>query len=304
MITLRPWLDRLLLATLVVTTWHKLHWAPGAGDVTLEDVLAAGFVALFITDRCLRHDWRMHRVALGLLLAMGVLEVVYLGGYFALQNGQELSQYAKGMTKFALHFGFLVCGTQYVIDRGERMLRRTIGALILGLLINCAYGVAQLAAQVGAGINLDKAIIGPLTFGQGSLGGINVYGQATAVQQGSYVSLGVYRVNALALDPNHLGIMLARADPDPAAVRAARGAAHALGRAAGRARGGLRRGRAAHALALGHARAGLRPARPGVAVAPATAAHARRRAGPRASWRWSASPWPRRPTRARSSARA
>ena len=208
MITLRPWLDRLLLATLVVTTWHKLHWAPGAGDVTLEDVLAAGFVALFITDRCLRKDWRMHRVSLGLLLAMGVLEAVYLGGYFALQNGQELSQYAKGMTKFALHFGFLVCGTQYVIDRGERMLRRTIGALILGLLINCAYGVAQLAAQVGAGINLDKVIIGPLTFGQGSLGGINVYGQATAVQQGSYVSLGVYRVNALALDPNHLGIML------------------------------------------------------------------------------------------------
>ena len=51
-------------------------------------------------------------------------------------------------------------------------------------------------------------MIGPLTFGQGSLGGINVYGQTTAVQQGSYVSLGVYRVNALALDPNHLGIML------------------------------------------------------------------------------------------------
>ena len=51
-------------------------------------------------------------------------------------------------------------------------------------------------------------MIGPLTFGQGSLGGINVYGQTTAVEQGSYVSLGVYRVNALALDPNHLGIML------------------------------------------------------------------------------------------------
>ena len=28
------------------------------------------------------------------------------------------------------------------------------------------------------------------------------------MQSGSYVSLGVYRVNALALDPNHLGIML------------------------------------------------------------------------------------------------
>jgi O-Antigen ligase len=207
-IPLRPWLDRLLLATLVVTTWHKLHWSPGAGDVTLEDVLATGFVALFVVDRCLRRDARMHRVALGLLLAMAVLEAVYLGGYFALENQQQLSQYAKGMTKFALHFGFLVCGAQHVIDRGERLLRRSIGAFVLGLVINCAYGVAQLAAQVGAGINLDKAVIGPLTFGQGSLGGINVYGQATAVEQGSYVSLGVYRVNALALDPNHLGIML------------------------------------------------------------------------------------------------
>jgi O-antigen ligase len=112
------------------------------------------------------------------------------------------------MTKFALHFAFLVCGTQHVIDRGERLLRRAIGAFVLGLAINCAYGIAQLAAQVGAGVNLDKRLIGPLTFGQGSLGGINVYGQATAVEQGSYVSLGVYRVNALALDPNHLGIML------------------------------------------------------------------------------------------------
>jgi O-Antigen ligase len=204
----RPWLDRLLLATLVVTTWHKLHWSPGAGDVTLEDILAAGFVGLFIADRCVRRDWRMHRVALGLLLAMGALIAVYLAGYFALENSQQLSQYSKGMAKFVLHFGFLVAGTQYVIDRGERLLRRAVGAFVLGLAINCAYGVAQLMAQVGAGINLDKAVIGPVTFGQGSLGGINVYGQATAVQSGSYVSLGVYRVNALALDPNHLSIML------------------------------------------------------------------------------------------------
>jgi hypothetical protein len=204
----RPWLDRLLLATLVVTTWHKLHWSPGAGDVTLEDIIAAGFVGLFVADRCIRRDARMHRVALGLLLAMAVLEIVYLGGYYALQNSEQLSQYAKGMAKFALHFGFLVCGTQHVIDRGERLLRKTIGAFVLGLVINCTYGVIELLAQVGGGVNLDKRIIGPLTFGQGSLGGINVYGQTTSVAQGSYVTHGVYRVNALALDPNHLGIML------------------------------------------------------------------------------------------------
>ena len=39
---------------------------------------------------------------------------------------------------------------------------------------------------------IDEAVIGPLTFGQGGLGGINIYGQTTDVQSGSYVSLGVY----------------------------------------------------------------------------------------------------------------
>ena len=109
MIALRPWLDRLLLATLVVTTWHKLHWAPGAGDVTLEDILAAGFVALFVVDRCLRRDWRMHRVALGLLLAMARARGRLPGRLLRRSRTRRSSrQYAKGMTKFALHFGFLV----------------------------------------------------------------------------------------------------------------------------------------------------------------------------------------------------
>ena len=150
----------------------------------------------------------MHRVALGLLVAMGALLAVYLAGYFALENSQQLSQYSKGMAKFVLHFAFLVAGTQHVIDRGERMLRRTVGAFVPGSRSTACTASSSSLRRSGAGINLDKAVIGPLTFGQGSLGGINVYGQATAVQSGSYVSLGVYRVNALALDPNHLGIML------------------------------------------------------------------------------------------------
>jgi O-antigen ligase len=57
-------------------------------------------------------------------------------------------------------------------------------------------------------VNLDQKIVGPLTSGQGGVGGINVFGQATAVSNGQFVSQGVFRVNALALDPNHLGIML------------------------------------------------------------------------------------------------
>ncbi len=60
MTTLRPWLDRLLLATLVVTTWHKLHWSPGVGDVTLEDVLATAFIGVFVLGRAVRRDARIH----------------------------------------------------------------------------------------------------------------------------------------------------------------------------------------------------------------------------------------------------
>ncbi len=87
MIALRPWLDRLLLATLVVTTWNKLHWAPGAGDVTLEDILAAGFVGALHRRSLSAARLRMcTSVALGLLIAMGALVAVYLAGYFALEN--------------------------------------------------------------------------------------------------------------------------------------------------------------------------------------------------------------------------
>ena len=162
------------------------------------------------------------------------------------------------MTKFVLHFGFLVCGTQYVIDRGERLLRRTIGAFVLGLALNCAYGVAQLARAGRRGRQSRQGLIGPLTFGQGSLGGINVYGQTTAVESGSYVSLGVYRVNALALDPNHLGIMLCV--PIllllPFALRAGVRSRYGLVLAGLLAL--LHRRRGAHALALRAARPGLR----------------------------------------------
>ena len=124
-------------------------------------------------------------------------------------------------------------------------------------------------------------MIGPLTFGQGSLGGINVYGQATAVQSGSYVSLGVYRVNALALDPNHLGIMLCV--PIllllPFALRAGLRSRRGLV-LAGLLGFFLRRG-GAHALALGLPRPRLRPGDARLAVAPATARAAAGRPGGR-----------------------
>ena len=200
-------LDVLLLTTLTVTTWAKIHWS-FAGQVALEDILAILFLLVFAWDRLIRRDWTLPRGAAALLLVLLGLEVVFLLGFFDLDTRDALDQYAKGMTKYLVHFVFLIAGVAHIVRRGKRFHLIAVGALCGGITLNAVYGVLQLLAKVGAGVNLDKTVVGPLTQGQGGVGGINVFGQATGVQGGSFVSLGVFRVNALALDPNHLGIML------------------------------------------------------------------------------------------------
>ncbi len=200
-------LDVLLLATLTVTTWAKIHWQ-FAGQVALEDILAILFLIVFAWDRLVRRDWSLPRGAAALLVVLFALEVVFLLGFFDLGTRDALDQYAKGMTKYLVHFAFLITGVAHIVRRGKRFHLVAVGALCGGIALNGVYGVLQLLAKVGAGVNLDKVVVGPLTQGQGGVGGINVFGQATGVQGGSFVSLGVFRVNALALDPNHLGIMM------------------------------------------------------------------------------------------------
>src|SRR5262249_2530858 len=70
-----------------------------------------------------------------------------------------------------------------------------------GIVANAVYGIVQLILVVGAGINLDRLVVAPLTAGQGKVNGINVYGQVAGSQN-------IYRINALTGDPNHLGVML------------------------------------------------------------------------------------------------
>ncbi|HEY1480775.1 MAG TPA: O-antigen ligase family protein [Gaiellales bacterium] len=200
-------LDVLLLATLTVTTWAKIHWQ-FAGQVAFEDILAILFLIVFVFDRVVRRDWTLPRGAIALLLVLLGLEIVFLLGFFNLDTHDALDQYAKGMTKYFVHFAFLIAGVAHIVRRGKRFHLITVGALCGGIALNAVYGVLQLMAKVGGGINLDKVVVGPLTAGQGGVGGINVFGEATGVQGGSFVQLGVFRVNALALDPNHLGIML------------------------------------------------------------------------------------------------
>ena len=306
MITLRPWLDRLLLATLVVTTWHKLHWSPGAGDVTLEDILAAGFVG------ALRHRSLPARATgactasrSGCCWRWACSRPSTWAATSRSRTAQELSQYAKGMTKFALHFGFLVCG-HAVRDRPRR-----------------AHAAAQRSAPSSSGSRSTAPTAWRSSRRRSAPGSTSTRPSSARSRSGRAASAASTSTGRRRRCSGQLRLARrlprerARARPQPprdhalpcrscccCRSRCATGCAARWGALLAALRGGLRRRRAAHAVALGHARPRLRPARPRLAIAPATARAAPRRARARRASGRSASCWPPRPTRARSSARA
>jgi O-antigen ligase len=183
--------DALLLATAFCVTFEKVHWNVG-GDVGIADLLTFAFLIAFAVTRRGRGT-RTVAIALAFLAAF---LLVYLLGFFNLDTRQGLDQFGKGMTKFVLHFLFLVAAVAYLARRSERTYWRTLTAFVLGFVFNAAYGVLQLLSA-RAGHNLDKTILSPLTGGQSA---INTYGVVNGQS--------VYRINALTGDPNHLGIML------------------------------------------------------------------------------------------------
>ena len=98
--------------------------------------------------------------------------------------------------KFTLHFLFLAAGIALLARKPTRAYWVTLAALVAGMAANAAYGVVQLTVA-RAGVNLDELVLTPLTGGASR---INVYGGVEGEE--------VFRTNALAGDPNHLGIML------------------------------------------------------------------------------------------------
>ena len=193
----RPVLDGLFLATILTVTFHKLQWEL-AGSLTLSDVLTSVFLVLFAWDRFERGDTRLTRTAIVGLAFFAAFAVVYLLGFYNLDTGQALAQWAKGMVKFVLHFGFLVAGVALIARRGVRFYWYALAAFCGGIALNAGYGVVQLALAEVAGTNLDEILIEPITSRQT---GINVFGAVGGTQE-------VFRPNALTGDPNHLGIEL------------------------------------------------------------------------------------------------
>ena len=131
-------------------------------------------------DRLERGDTRLTRtavVALGFLLAFAL---VYLAGFYALDTAQALAQWAKGMVKFVLHFGFLVTGVALLARRSLRFYWLALAAFCGGIALNALYGVIQLGLAEIVGANLDAALIEPITSRQT---GINVFGAVGGTQE-------------------------------------------------------------------------------------------------------------------------
>jgi hypothetical protein len=183
------------LAAAFCCTFAKVQWNV-AGSVFLADLTAVGFLLSYALDRLGRRTGPVPRTAVVLLGFLGAFLLVYLIGFFNLETGQALDQYGKGLTKWLLHFAFLVVGVIYLARKPIAFFWRTLGWFLGGIAVNGAYGVLQLLSAQ-AGHNLDSLVLQPLTRGASQ---INIYG---AVNGSS-----VYRPNAFTGDPNHLGIEL------------------------------------------------------------------------------------------------
>jgi O-antigen ligase len=182
-------------ATIFSVTFEKIHWNV-AGQVSLADLLAVGFIVSFTANRVARADRRLPRtsfVATAFLLAF---LVVYLVGYFNIETAVAATQYGKGMTKFVIHFLFLIMGVAYLARATRTFYWQALGVFTAGMVFNAAYGLVELLAA-RSGMDIDKAVLSPLTGGASS---INIYGAVNGAN--------IYRPNALTGDPNHLGVML------------------------------------------------------------------------------------------------
>ena len=192
----QPFVDALFFATVATVTFEKIHWSFGS-DLSLSDVLTVLFLVAFALGRIERLDGRFTRSAAVTFAFFLAFLAVYLLGFFNLETATSLSQWAKGMVKFSLHFLFVFAAVALVARRGERFYWWALTAFCGGIAFNALYGVLQLGVAQTTGGNLDAAVLSPITGGASQ---INIYGAVEGAN--------VYRPNALTGDPNHLAIEL------------------------------------------------------------------------------------------------
>jgi O-antigen ligase len=190
-----PLVPFFFLAAVFCATFEKVHWN-FLGQVSLADITSLCFLGVYALDRLGRPgNPRIPRTAALLILFLGGFLLVNLIGFFNLETTQALSQFAKGIIKWLIHFGFLIVGVVYLLSRSRAFYWRTLGWFLGGISLNAAYGIVQLLAAQ-SGHNLDSIFVKPLTRGASQ---INIYGAVNGAN--------VYRPNALTGDPNHIAIM-------------------------------------------------------------------------------------------------
>ena len=184
----------LFFTSLFVSTFEKVHWNV-AGQIGINDIATILFLLAFLASEQQREE-KFPRTSAIVLAFFAAFALVYLAGFWDLTTKQGLTQFWKGMTKFAIHWSFMVAAIAYLVRRGEAFYWRAIAWFTLGFVANSVYGILQLGAAV-AGHNLDSLVLNPLT---GGASGIDIFGHISGSN--------IYRVNALTVDPNHLGVML------------------------------------------------------------------------------------------------
>ena len=184
----------LFITTVFVSTFEKVHWNFG-GQLGLNDITTSLFLLAFVASEREREE-KFPRTSAIVLAFFAVFALVYLAGFWDIATQQGLTQFWKGMVKFVIHWSFMVAAIAYLVRRGETFYWRALAWFALGFVANSVYGILQLLAAV-AGHNLDSLALSPLTGGASS---IDVFGHIAGSS--------IYRVNALTLDPNHLGVML------------------------------------------------------------------------------------------------
>ena len=138
----------LFLATVFSVTFEKVHWEV-AGQVSLADLLAIGFIISFCADRIARGDARLPRTSFVAIAFLVVFLVVYLVGFFNLDTATAAAQYAKGMTKFTIHFLFLITGVAYLARCARTFYWQAFGVFTAGMVFNAAYGLLSCSRPVG-----------------------------------------------------------------------------------------------------------------------------------------------------------
>ena len=184
----------LFFSSLFVSTFEKVHWSV-AGQIGIQDMTTIVFLLAFLASEQEREE-RFPRTSAIVLGFFAAFALVYLAGFWDIETKQGLTQFWKGMVKFVIHWSFMVAAIAYLVRRGGAFYWRALAWFSLGFVANSVYGILQLGAAV-AGHNLDSLVLSPLTGGASN---IDIFGHIAGSS--------IYRVNALTVDPNHLGVML------------------------------------------------------------------------------------------------